>query len=400
MLGRAIAGEANANLIVASGSDFSAKYYGEGIQRVNDLFELARKHAPVIVFIDEIDGLGKREAGGGGGGGVGEQNRVINAFLTKMDGFTPLEGVVIIGATNYPERVDEALRRDGRLDRVCHTHLPTIAERKKLFEFYRKRVKWVEDDDMTPFARLSSGMSPAEIQGTVNLAATYAAVEKAPGVNTAYLLRALDDKRMGAPTLNFSTNETDRKRTAYHEAGHAVVAKVRSVGKVEKITIAPRGQARGASQVTQESDVMPQTKSELSAYIEMLLGGRAVELMVFGEQSAGASDDLGRASKLAVDMVAHYGFSDVIGPFSVAHLSESMAAGIRTKMLEEARQLVANLHQSCFAIVSEYRDVVEKLSAALLDRETVEITEIDEIFASHDTAREPVESVEPLAEAA
>ncbi|CAN5301300.1 hypothetical protein BH11PSE10_BH11PSE10_05800 [soil metagenome] len=374
LLARALAGECKANFIAVDGSYFTAMYYGAGVAKVKDLFKLARKHAPCVLFIDEIDGIGQRSQGRSGGGAESELNRIINRVLVEMDGFDPLTNVVVVGATNHEDNIDEALRRPGRFDMLVRLALPMLPDRQRLFELYLGRLHHDGRADTVALARMSAGMSPADIANTVNKAASTAAEQGAERVGAEHLLRAIESQQLGGDVspVKALLSEATRRRLAYHEAGHALVAHVLGVGSVERVSIEPRGQALGVTHIHRESEEPLYQKAELSARLAMLLGGREAELMVLDSVSSGASDDLKRASELAVNMVGSLGFSDRFGLLSVAGVpKELLGPDVQAAVLDEARALLERAQARCRQLLGEHRAQLDGLAASLLDHEVL-----------------------------
>jgi cell division protease FtsH len=381
LLAKALAGEANSAFIACTGSDFSDKYYGESVKNVRALFELARKNAPCIIFIDEVDGLAARSTGELSGGDM-EQNRTINAILAEMDGFVSAEGVIVLAATNYPELLDKAMLREGRFDRKVTVKLPTVADREELFRYYAKKTVVREDVDLGALARRSTGMSPAAIASTVNRAATLAAKAHAVAVDDEHLRTAMEHQLIGAPDKHYVSDEAERRRVAYHEAGHAVIARLLGLGTVEKATIVPHGNARGLTLVTNEREDNMQTRTRLFSHMVMLLGGRAAELLEFNEHGSGVSDDLGRASAIAYDMVSKLGFGQDVGAFSIAYLPKDVVADVNAKMIGESVRLVKSAADESLRLLEENRTLLTRLAEKLLEQEVVELEEMDTLLAA------------------
>ena len=292
LLARAVAGEAGVPFIALAGSDFSDMFLGVGVRRVKKLFELARRQAPCVVFIDEIDGLGRRS--GAASAAETENNRIINTLLVELDGFSPTSGIVVMGATNNVGNLDPAMIRPGRFDRICNLALPSVDEREALFSLYASRLRTDGDTDFRPLARLAAGLSPAAIANAVNAAALLAAKEDATAVRSEHFERVLEQQLMGGGSAagQAAMNLAERRRIAVHEAGHALVAKLLGVGIVEKVSILKRGRALGVTLVTEDRDVTLQSEDEVRARMKMLLGGRAAEALVLGSVSTGAANDL------------------------------------------------------------------------------------------------------------
>jgi cell division protease FtsH len=374
LLARALAGECGANFIAVDGSHFSSMFYGAGITKVKELFATARKHAPCIVFIDEFDGIGKRASGAKVQGGQSEENRIINKLLVEMDGFSPSDNIVVIGATNHVGNVDEALKRPGRFDLVARVTLPTLHDRSDLFKLCLGRVKAAQGIDCDALGRSSSGLSHADITNIVNRATVMAAEAGADFVTQDYVHRALESHQLGGEVsaLKQMFTEEHRERIAVHESGHAIVAHVMGAGTVERISIEPRGQALGVTFVTRDNEVPLYGEQELNARIGMLLAGREAELMNYGNTTSGASDDLKRASELAIEMVSAMGFSSEFGLLSLQGVPESLVGPhIQERALNEAKALLDRSQRQCRLILERNKDVLQALTASLLKDETV-----------------------------
>lgn len=374
LLAKALAGESKANFIAVDGSYFSSMFYGAGITKVKDLFKLARANAPCVLFIDEVDGLGKRNQGSDMSGGVSETNRIINRILVEMDGFGDNEGVVVVGATNHEHNMDEAMRRPGRFDMLVRLTLPTLPERKQLFDLYLGKVKREGTADTAALGRLTSGMSPADIANTVNKAASTAAEKGDVGVGQEHLERAIETHQLGgdvSPVKGLLTPET-RRRLAYHEAGHALMGHWLKVGVVERVTIEPRGQALGVTYITRDTEDPLYQERELTSRLAMMLGGREAELLVLDGVSTGASDDLKRASELAIEMVSSLGFSKTFGLLSVKGVpKELLGPDIQAAVLQEARILLEQGQKHCQLLLHAGRAHLDEMAEALLEVEVL-----------------------------
>ena len=392
LIAKALAGEAGANFIAVDGSYFTAMFYGQGVNKVRELFAYARKHAPCVLFIDEIDGIGKRSTGEMRGAEA-ESNRIINRVLTEMDGFSPLDNVTVVAATNHESNVDEALRRPGRFDMLVQLGMPTLPERAELFRLYIDRVTHDGSADLLSLARMTQGMSPADIANVVNKATSTAAEAGASTVTAAHVIHAIETQQMGgevSPIKDLLTDAT-RRRLAIHEAGHALVGHYLETGLVERITIEPRGQALGVTYITRESEDPIYRQGELASRIAMLLGGREAELLVFGNVSTGASDDLKRASELAVNMVGSLGFSKRFGLLSVAGVpKELLGPDVQAAVLDEARALLEVAQENCVQLLTTHRARLDALAARLLDVECLAGDELVELLGPRG-----VESFEP-----
>jgi len=374
LLARALAKECGANFISVDGSHFSAMFYGAGIGKVKELFERARKNAPCIVFIDELDGIGKRSKGGDAGAGEQEQNRIINRILVELDGFSPLDNVVVVGATNHVDNLDKALRRPGRFDMIVRTELPNVSEREALFALYLDKVKAASHIELASLARTATGMSPADIANCVNRAASYAAEGGHAEVTSELLYRSVETFQLGGEVS--STKGTlcpaTLKRLAVHEGGHGLVAHVLDAGSVERVSIEPRGGALGVTYVARHTEEPLYGEQELKSRLAMLLAGREAEMLVFGNTSSGAADDLKRASELATSMIGSYGFGKTFGLLSMAGVpKELIGPDIQKNVLDEARLLLEQAQAECQAVLNQHRHRLDALTTMLLDEETV-----------------------------
>ena len=382
LLARAVAGEAGVPFIALAGGDFSDMFLGVGVRRVRKLFETARRHAPCVVFIDEIDGIGRRS--GGSAAAETENNRIINTLLVELDGFTESSGIVVLGATNNVKNLDPAMVRPGRFDRTCAVGLPDIAEREALFALYAGRLRVAGDTDLRQLARISTGLSPAAIANIVNAAALLAAKEEAEAVTQDHFQRVLEQHLLGGPAVAGAAplDQKGRERIAVHEAGHAIVAKLLDVGIVEKVSIVTRGRSLGATLVTADSDAILQSEPEMRARMTMLLGGRGAEALVLGSVSTGAANDLEHVSSMAYRMITEFGFSRSMGPFSYAGLpDQERRISDHPEAIAEARELVKELERECAGLLAEHRPALERLSAKLLEHETVAGSVVDECLA-------------------
>lgn len=381
-LAQALAGETGANFIAITGSYFSAKYYGVGIKKAQHLFNLARKHAPCIIWIDEADGIGTRTHSGEGAG-ENESNRVINQVLAEMDGFTRNEGVVVIAGTNHPDNMDGALRRPGRFDRQITVRLPDVKDRESLFRFYAKPLKLANEPvDFEQLARLTTGLSPATIAMIANQAGLLARKAARSTVNGDDFREAIRVARMGEMTgAEHALSGRERVRVARHEAGHAVVAAVLDLGILEEVTIVPRGEALGAAFVSKALDKSLYTEQELINEIMLLLGGRNAELLAFGEASTGASQDLQVASEIAFDAVSKHGFNKEGDLFSLAALAPSHVGPLLKDAVAKANTLLHECNTRTRALLTQFAAVVETVEADLLASETVPGNRVRELIA-------------------
>ena len=383
LLAKAIAGESRANFIAVDGSYFTATFYGAGVNKVKSLFKLVRKSAPCVLFIDEIDGVGRRHRGGDMGGAESELNRIINRILVEMDGFDALDNVVIIAATNHEDNIDEAMRRPGRFDMLVHLTLPSLPERRQLFDLYIGKLRHDNTPDSAALARMTAGMSPAEIANTVNKAASTAAESHAGKVTHEHLLRAVETFQLGGEVSSVKELFTQdlRDRLAYHESGHALVGHLLKAGTVERVTIEPRGQALGVTYITRDTEDPVYRQSELTSRLAMMLAGREAELLVFDSVSSGASDDLKRASELAINMVGSLGFSETFGLLSVAGVPKDLLGpDIQAAVLQEARVLLERGQETCRRLLQANRARLDVLANRLLERDVVSGEELKELL--------------------
>ena len=383
LLAKALAGQTKSNFIEVDGSYFTSMFFGAGVTKVRQLFELARKNAPCVLFIDEIDGIGKRTRSAEMRGADSESNRIINRVLVEMDGFQDMEGVVVVGATKHESKVDEALRRPGRFDAVARLTLPLIGEREALFKLYLGKLRG-SALDCTAYARMTAGASPADIANLVNKAASKAAENGLVEINHTHVVQAIETYRMGgevSAVKDLLTEET-RKRLAYHEAGHALVAHYLGVGVVEHLTIEPRGEALGVTYVTRDTEEPLFGQTELCARLAMMLAGREAELIKLHNVSSGASDDLKRATELAINMAGNLGFSEDFGLLSLAGIPPDMLGDhVRDQALSAARKLLASAQRDCNTVLRGQDNVLEALSHALLEKEVVSGQELQQLLA-------------------
>src|SRR5690242_3469231 len=329
LLARAIAGEAKVPFFTISGSDFVEMFVGVGASRVRDMFEQAKKHAPCIIFIDEIDAVG-RHRGAGLGGGHDEREQTLNQLLVEMDGFEGNEGIIVIAATNRPDVLDPALLRPGRFDRQVVVPLPDIRGREQILKVHMRKVPLADDVNPMQIARGTPGFSGADLANLVNEAALFAARGNAKAVSMDHLEKAKDKIMMGAERKSMVMSEQEKKLTAYHEAGHAIVGRsVPEHDPVYKVTIIPRGRALGVTMYLPEQDRYSHNKTELESRLASLYGGRVAEELVFGDDkvTTGASNDIQRATSLARDMVTKYGLSPELGPMTYTEEEDEVFLG-------------------------------------------------------------------------
>ena len=393
LLAKAIAGEAEVPFFSISGSDFVEMFVGVGASRVRDLFKQARENSPCIIFLDEIDAVGRRR-GSGMGGGHDEREQTLNAILVEMDGFGTDEGIIVVAATNRPDVLDPALLRPGRFDREVTIDLPDLEGRKAILGVHLKRVKAAPDADVMTLARSTPGYSGADLAAIINEAAIMAVLAKREAVTMPDLEEARDKVRYGRQKKSRKVEEEDRKITAIHEAGHAVVAALLpETDPPHKVTIVPRGRALGATMVVPEKESYHMQRGKLHAQMAMLFGGRVAEALFCGDISAGASDDIRRATDLARTMVAELGMSDKIGPIHYAERQGSDFLGtelMRGKLHSEetAREIdqevmrfLNEAYRRAESILQENARAVEEIGRSLLLYETVTGEEIARLIA-------------------
>jgi cell division protease FtsH len=386
-LAQALAGECGANFVSITGSYFSAKYYGVGIQKVKHLFELARKNAPTVIFIDEADGLAKR-TDTGGGPAEAESNRIINQLLAEMDGFESNEGVIIVAATNHPDNLDEALRRPGRFDRTVQVRLPDLEDRAKILRFYAAKLTAKSDEiDFNQLARLTTGLSPATLSMIVNQAGLVARKAGDDEVTSAHFIEAIKIARIGDVNgAERALSEEERTRIAVHEAGHGLVAALLGTGVLEEVTILPRGGALGVALITKTQDKHLYRETEMRNEIQVLLGGRNAELLIFAEASSGAAQDLQEASRIGLDMVSKFGFNVDGNLFSLAALPQQYAGLQLKNAIEHANVLLKNLNDACYALLRANEPVLRAIAEQLLELETVPGETVYRLIKEHAAA--------------
>ncbi|SAK60185.1 ATP-dependent metalloprotease [Caballeronia temeraria] len=371
-LAQALAGECGAHFIAITGSFFSAKYYGVGIQKVKHLFRTARKRGPVVIFIDEADGLAARTTSASGSADA-ESNRIINQLLAEMDGFEKNEGVILVAATNFPENLDEALRRPGRFDRIVPVRLPDVSDRVKIFEYYLGKLpSRAADIDCDQLARLTVGLSPASLSMIVNQAGLIARKQGASSVCAEHLREAVKIVRIGDVSGAQKALDADEvRRVGVHEAGHGIVAALLGAGVLEELTVLPRGGALGMALITKPQDKHLYRRSELENELMVLLGGRNAELLVFGEASSGAAQDLQEASRISLEMVSRLGFGREGNLFSLAALPRESAGRQLDGAIEQANALLNEIDERCLELLRRNESILHDVTLALTSTETV-----------------------------
>ena len=423
LLAKAIAGEAGVPFFSISGSDFVEMFVGVGASRVRDMFEQAKKNAPCIIFIDEIDAVG-RQRGAGLGGGNDEREQTLNQLLVEMDGFESNQTVIVIAATNRPDVLDPALQRPGRFDRQVVVPLPDIRGREQILKVHAKKVPLDASVDLTSLARGTPGFSGADLANLVNEAALFAGRRNKVKVDQSDFEDAKDKIYMGPERRSMVMHEDEKRATAYHEAGHAIVAEsLPFTDPVHKVTIMPRGRALGLTWQLPERDRISMYKDQILSQLSILFGGRIAEDIFVGRISTGASNDFERATQMAREMVTRYGMSDKMGVMVYAEnegevflgrsvtRSQNISEKTQQDIDAEIRRILDEQYQVAYKILDENRDKMETMCKALMDWETIDRDQVLEIMAgkqpsppkdySHNVRDDKVEEHEaPVAEAA
>jgi cell division protease FtsH len=394
LLAKAIAGEAKVPFFTISGSDFVEMFVGVGASRVRDMFEQAKKHAPCIIFIDEIDAVG-RHRGAGLGGGHDEREQTLNQLLVEMDGFEGNEGIIVIAATNRPDVLDPALLRPGRFDRQVVVPLPDLRGREQIIKVHMRKVPLADDIDPSRIARGTPGFSGADLANLVNEAALFAARENAKNVRMEHFERAKDKIMMGAERKSMVMSDEEKKLTAYHEAGHAIVGRVvPDHDPVYKVSIIPRGRALGVTMYLPEQDRYSHSKQYLESRMASLYGGRVAEEIIFGADkvTTGASNDIQRVTQLARNMVTKYGLSDELGPVAYGDDEEEVFLGRSVtqhknvsddtvrRIDEVVRVILDREYNRAKQILTDHLDKLHAMADALLEWETIDGEQISAIM--------------------
>jgi cell division protease FtsH len=392
LLARAVAGEAGVPFYSISGSDFVEMFVGVGASRVRDLFEQAKANSPAIIFVDEIDAVG-RHRGAGVGGGNDEREQTLNQLLVEMDGFDPKTNVILIAATNRPDVLDPALLRPGRFDRQVSVEAPDMGGRHRILQVHAKGKPMADGVDLASVAKRTPGFTGADLANVLNEAALLTARSNAQLIDDRALDEAIDRVIAGPQKRSRVMKELERKITAYHEGGHALVAAaLRNTDPVTKVTILPRGRALGYTMVMPADDKYSTTRNELLDQLAYAMGGRVAEEIVFHDPTTGASNDIEKATATARKMVTQYGMSERVGavklgqgggePFlgrDMAH-ERNYSDDVAYIVDEEVRRLIDNAHDEAYAILTENRDVLDRLALELLERETLNQAEIADVF--------------------
>ena len=396
LLAKAIAGEAKVPFFAISGSDFVEMFVGVGAARVRDMFEQAKKQAPCIIFIDEIDAVG-RQRGAGLGGGNDEREQTLNQMLVEMDGFDTNQGIIVIAATNRPDVLDPALLRPGRFDRQVVVSLPDIRGREQILKVHMRKIPMSPDVDASVLARGCPGFSGADLANLVNEAALFAARRNGRVVEMNDFEKAKDKIIMGAERRSMVMPEEERRNTSYHESGHAVVAKLMTkTDPVHKVTIIPRGRALGVTMQLPEGDRYSMDKERMLCTIAVLFGGRIAEEIFMNQMTTGASNDFERATAIARDMVTRYGMTEALGPMVYAENEGEVFLGRSvtktTHMSEqtmqmvdaEIRKIIDSQYKVAWDILDQNRDKVHTMAKALLEWETIDADQINDIMDGKD----------------
>ena len=392
LLAKAVAGEAGVQFFTISGSDFVEMFVGVGASRVRDLFEQAKKSAPCIVFIDEIDAVG-RQRGAGLGGGHDEREQTLNQLLVEMDGFASNEGIIIIAATNRPDVLDPALLRPGRFDRQIVVDKPDVRGREAILKVHTKGKPIADDVDLDVLARRTPGFTGADLSNLVNEAALLAARRNKKQIHMAEMEEAIERVLAGPERKSHVMTDEEKRLTAYHEGGHTLVGMLlEHADPVHKVTIIPRGRAGGYMLSLPKEDRSYRTRSELFDRIKVALGGRVAEEVVLGEISTGASSDIQNATQIIRSMIMQYGMSDTIGPIAYGEENHQVFLGrdfnrdrnyseeIAGEIDREVRRCVEEAYEACRVIITENRDKLDLIANALLERETLNASELEELM--------------------
>lgn len=407
LLAKAVAGEADVPFYFISGSDFVELFVGVGASRVRDMFQQAKRNAPCLIFIDEIDAVG-RQRGTGLGGGHDEREQTLNQLLTEMDGFGANEGIIIIAATNRPDVLDPALLRPGRFDRQVTVNLPDVREREEILAVHAKNKTLADNITLENLSKRTPGFSGADLENLLNEAALLAVRRNKDKITMSEIDEATDRVLMGPAKTSRKYSENDRKLVAYHEAGHAVIGiKLKNASDVQKVTIIPRGTAGGYNMMIPTEEKLCSTKTDLLEQITGLLGGRTAEEVVFGEITTGAHNDFEKATKIARAMVTEYGMSD-LGPLQFEQKDGSVFLGrdynksqhfsneVANEIDMEMRKIINNCHDKATEIIKKNKELLELIANALLEYETLTKEQIDYLVENGKMPEEDESNLESL----
>ncbi len=407
LLAKAVAGEADVPFYFISGSDFVELFVGVGASRVRDMFQQAKRNAPCLIFIDEIDAVG-RQRGTGLGGGHDEREQTLNQLLTEMDGFGANEGIIIIAATNRPDVLDPALLRPGRFDRQVTVNLPDVRGREEILAVHARNKTLAEGITLENLARRTPGFSGADLENLLNEAALLAVRRNKDVITMSEIDEATDRVLMGPAKTSHKYSENDRKLVAYHEAGHAVIGlKLRNASDVQKVTIIPRGSAGGYNMMVPSEEKLCSTKTDLLEEITGLLGGRTAEEVVFGEITTGAHNDFEKATKIARSMVTEYGMSD-LGPLQFEQQEGSVFLGrdynksqhfsneVANEIDMEMRKIINDCHKKATEIIKKNGDLLKLIADSLLEYETLTKEQIDYLVEHGKMPEEDESNLEAL----
>ncbi len=395
LLAKAIAGEAGVPFFIISGSDFVEMFVGVGASRVRDLFVQAKKHAPCIIFVDELDAVG-RHRGAGLGGGHDEREQTLNQLLVEMDGFEGNEGIIVMAATNRPDVLDPALLRPGRFDRQVVVPVPDVRGREEILKVHSKNTPLDEDVKLPLIARSTPGFSGADLENLVNESALYAAKNNRDKVKMHDFEYAKDKVMMGVERKSMIISEHEKKITAYHEAGHALVAQLTpGADPIHKVTIIPRGMALGVTQQLPIEDKYTHSRSYLNDTIKVLLGGRAAEEIIYNERTSGAGNDIERVTEIAHKMVCEWGMSELVGPVTFGKADEQIFLGkeiARSKAYsedsailidQEIKRIVNTNYEECKKLLEDNVEILHEVANQLLEKEVIDGKELNEMVLKH-----------------
>ena len=390
LLAKAIAGEAGVPFFSASGSDFVEMFVGVGAKRVRNMFEEARKKAPCIIYIDEIDAVGKQRAGGGYGGND-EREQTLNQILVEMDGFNGDTGIIVMASTNRVDILDKALTRPGRFDRIVNVPKPDVGGREQILKVHTSKVPLGPDVRLEVLSRATPGYSGADLANLVNEAALFAARDGKRLVDMHHFEKANDKIIMGAERKSMKMSDAERLTTAYHESGHAAVGIVMGNDPVHKVSIVPRGRALGVTMHLPQEDRYCLSKEHWLAEITMLMGGRAAEEVFCKKITTGASNDMMRATGIARAMVTEWGMSEKLGPLhygnNEGHGESTFGPDIQRTIDAEVRDIVESCYRQAVQLMKDYREAIETMTAMLMEKETINAHDVESCFPADIQAR-------------